>query len=119
MKAVGEQLRKANSNPISLMLNGEVIQLQVWVKNLIYDGPEARKAALVLSACTECLATRNDMALPMRDSLMDARTTTNMMAQFKARDFMIANKAHEKCCLDAVCFIVSDACVLFCVECTL
>ena len=98
---------KANSHPITLMLDGEVVKLQVWVKNLIYDGPEARKAALVLSACTECLATRNDLALPMTDSLMAARTTTNMMAQFNAREFMIANKAPRKAALCSImCAVV-------------
>ena len=96
MVAVGEQLRKGNQQPISLMLDGNVVKLQVWVKNLIYDGPEARKAALVMSACTECVATKNDFALPMTDSLMAARTAAHMKAYLRGRKVMVANKAHER-----------------------
>ena len=91
---------KANSQPITLMLDGEIVKLQVWVKNLIYDGPEARKAALVLSACTECLATRNDFALPNSDSLMAARTTSDMRAHFMLLENMIADKVHARCYLN-------------------
>lgn len=99
MKAVGETVCKANSQPITLMLDGEIVKLQVWVKNLIYDGPEARKAALVLSACTECLATRKDFALPNSDSLMAARTTSDMRAHFMLQENMIADKVHARCYL--------------------
>jgi hypothetical protein len=73
-----------------------MVKLQVWVKNLIYDGPDARKAALVLSACTECLATKNDFALSMTDSLMAARTAAHIKAYLRGWKVMDANKAHHE-----------------------
>ena len=97
MKVIGQRLEKANRQPISLLLGGRVVRLQVWVKNLIYDGPEAKKAALVLSGCNTCMAPKIAFALPTAQSLHAARTTESMKSCYMKCQSMIANRSNGRC----------------------
>jgi hypothetical protein len=50
------------SRHVVATVRGEVMALQIVCKNLILDGPENRKAALISSACPRCLKLKTQFA---------------------------------------------------------
>jgi hypothetical protein len=53
-KLILDDIRPLGTSRFSLMVQGEVQQLQVFVENLILDGPEQRQATGIKSACNRC-----------------------------------------------------------------
>jgi hypothetical protein len=92
--AVIEHLTAANGRVIPLMLNGEVVYLQVFVSNLILDGPEAKKAAGVRSSCIRCMRTRADMAALGRKD--PPRMQADMVAVVDRCEEMIRGRRNQR-----------------------
>jgi hypothetical protein len=51
---IGKDLFSGDGDIIALMLHGQIVNLQVFVQNIVCDGVEQRAATGVLSACTRC-----------------------------------------------------------------
>jgi hypothetical protein len=67
-------------------LGDETAVLQIVCKNLVYDGPEARKASQVGSACVECLCPRSELGAGTRGQ---RRSTEDMMRlKWEAEEIM-------------------------------
>ena len=76
MEKISSSLKAVSKMPVTIVFGRRFIRVQPFVKNLIYDGPEARKAALVKSQCIRCLCPRQLMA---SDNLFDVRMNAKMM----------------------------------------
>ena len=76
MEKLGCLLWPNGQSSMQFQLGDEAVQLQVVCKNLVYDGPEARKAAQVGSACIECLCARKELGAGV---LKERRTAEDMM----------------------------------------
>ena len=57
-------------------------QLQFVCKNLVLDGPENRKAALIGSMCTRCCLRREQFADTIEEVRLAALRTTSMMIKY-------------------------------------
>jgi hypothetical protein len=59
MQALATHLWPKDEEWTNVLVRGKVLSLQIVCKNLIMDGPEARKAALIASQCIFCRRARS------------------------------------------------------------
>jgi hypothetical protein len=57
---IGKDLFKADGDIVALMLHGQIVNLQLFVQNIVCDGVEQRAATGVLSSCTRCSCVSDD-----------------------------------------------------------
>ena len=82
-RLVGKDLFSPSKKPrpIALFLHNSVVYLQLFVLNIILDGPEKRRAGGVLSACPRCQCPKEKFSLDVQDLQDDEkkrRTTADM-----------------------------------------
>ena len=82
-----------------LIIHGKIIHFQLFVQNVVLDGPEARKATGILSACQTCYTSRARFDVD-KDELTAKertwRTTASMKEVISDCDGLLSRQEHGR-----------------------
>ena len=98
-RLITKDLVDGNQKCFPLVIHGKIIHFQVFVQNLILDGPEARKATGVLSACQTCHTPRNRFDVDAEELTANERswrTTASMRQVITDCDELCSRQEHAR-----------------------
>lgn len=98
-RVMTKDLIHGNQEIFPLVIHGKILHFQIFVQNVILDGPEARKATGVLSACPTCYTPREKFDADtdqLTESERSWRTTAAMKEVITECDQLRAAQVHSR-----------------------